>query len=112
MNVITDFGDMDWAEVIDLICTKCNLTTDLIVCKIEKRRWYNADYYNITPKEELYEYLSQLVQCEDCKNGCELREDNGEVYFTIVGSNRYDSETDEFIATDIVNVKFRNYIWR
>lgn len=92
MKVITDFENMDFSEVISLICEKCNLTDDLVVCKVEIRTWHEADYFDITERDGLYEFLNELIQVHDCKNGCELREENSEYYFTIVGSNRYNKK--------------------
>lgn len=105
-EVITDFENMDFSEVIQTIKEKCNLT-DLIICKIEEDNWHTSTCFELV--EDLYEWLNDKIQCCDCKNGVEWRKDNNEYYFAIIGSNRY--KNDKFIATDEVRIYFRNYKW-
>lgn len=103
--------DTSFTDMIQDIKDTFKLKTDIIAIKVENKLSYsNGTWYDCT--SDLYEWLDDRVQCEDCKNGCQLyEEDNGDIYFCITGSNYYDKETDEYRGTDEVHVYFKDFVW-
>lgn len=118
---IIDWSDTegDWSEVIDKIREVCGLeNAEHIAMRVVRDFGYRrkdahvpnpATSYDLT--DDLYEYLNDLVQDEDCKNGCQLyQEPDGTYYFQITGANFYDKENN-YAGTDTVKVWFKKFTW-
>ena len=110
MKVLSKFENMDFSQSVELIKEKCGLNSEWYVVKIDVNTWHNYTYFEMTSENCLNEYLADLIDSSDCKNGCELRTENDEVYLSILGSNKYD-EYDNLIGTDEVRVYLRNFKW-
>ena len=77
----------------------CNIKTKYMVCQIDNHKSYaNNTYYEMT--DEFYDWLDDKIQCEDCKNGCQIYKDKDGYYFCISGS-----------GTDEVHIRFKPYNW-
>lgn len=112
-------SEADWDEIVNEIKSRCNLNNaEYIAVKIIKDfGWRRKEahtpnlmtFYQIM--WNLYDELSELCQGEDCKNGCQLyQDDDGVYYFQITGANFYDKE-DKYAGTDTVKVYFKEFIW-
>lgn len=116
-KLIVDYLDDDnwnekgFDEIILDIKERCGLNTEYTLCKVQNELSYSkAVCLNVTC--DLYEFLNDLIQCHDCKNGCQMYEDEtGIPYFCITGSNYYDRETNKYKGTDEVHVYFKNVDW-
>lgn len=115
-----EWEDKDWYEITDCVAETCGIQdAKVIAMKVEQDFGYNRieaytpeieTYYNIT--EDLYDWLDELVQGEDCKNGCQLYEDEkGVPYFCISGANFYDKD-DNYAGTNEVRVYFKELSWQ
>ena len=107
-ELVKEYENEDFSEIIAEITKLCGLSTQLIQTKTV----YDCSYsqgtsYDIT--NDLCEWLTDKIECEDCKNGCQLYKDESGYYFCITGSNYYDKETDEYRGTDEVHIYFRNH---
>ena len=109
--LVKDYLDLeDEYDLVEDICNTFNLTTDYIVLQITEDFGYRTrthTYYDIVSKDDLYDYLDDLIQGNDCKNGTQLYKD----MFCITGANYYDGETDKYKGTDEVRIKFKNFDW-
>lgn len=71
-----------------------------------------STHYAVVENDDLYEYLDDLCQCEDCKNGVQLNQYEDDTYeFCITGSNFYDGKTDTYAGTDEVRVYLKEFVW-
>lgn len=109
-ELVKDYRDLE--EEYDLvkdISNTFNLTSDYVILQITEDfgyRTYTHTYYDLVSRDDLYNYLDDLIQCHDCKNGTQLYKD----MFCITGADYYkDSET--YIGTDEVRIKFKNFNW-
>lgn len=114
-----EYAETGWDDIVNEIKDRCKLDdADYISMKIVsdfgyKRRDAHVPepytYYQIT--SDLYEDLAEIVDGEDCKNGCQLyQEPDGTYYFQITGSNFYDKENN-YAGTDTVKVWFKEFVW-
>lgn len=113
--LVKDYLDDDsgWDDVILEIKERCKIeNAEYIAMRIVRDFGYKHSpsvEYRVT--EDLYEDLNDLVQGEDCKNGCQLmQEPDGAYYFQITGSNIYDKE-DKYAGTSTVKVYFKEFTW-
>ena len=112
--------DEDWYNIISDVKDRCNIkNAEYIAMRIVRDFGYRrkdthvpnpATVFDLT--DNLYEYLNDLCQGEDCKNGCQLYYDDvlDEHYFQITGANYYDKE-DKYAGTDNVKVYFKEFVW-
>lgn len=123
-ELIIDYLDddkSDWSDIIFKIKELCNIEqAEYIAMKIVRDFGYRrkddahvpnpATGYSLT--DDLYEYLNDLCQCEDCKNGVQIyRDTDDQYYFQITGANFYDKE-GKYAGTDTVKVWFKEFIWK
>lgn len=112
-------SDVGWDDIVNEIKERCNLNNaEYIVMKIVKDLGYKRKdahipnlytIYDVT--NDLYSYLDWLCEGEDCKNGCQLmQEDDDTYFFQITGANFYDKENN-YAGTDTVKVYFKEFIW-
>lgn len=109
---VTDFTEMNWdfAEIVQSIIERFNLKTDYVFIKINKNvGGKQTEWFDMTPKTELYEWLDNTVQVEDCKNGVRLCKSNNEYYISIVGSNYYDGN-NTYMGTNEVKLYFKEIV--
>lgn len=120
--LVKDYLDDDsgWDDVISEIKSRCGIEqADYIAMRIVRDFGYRrkdphvpnpATEYRLT--DDLYEELSYLVECEDCKNGCQIYYDDVQDvhYFQITGANFYD-EKNNYAGTDSVKVYLKEFIW-
>ena len=119
--LVKDYLDNDsgWDDIINELKSRCNLgSTEYIALRIVRDFGYRRKdphvpepciYYQIT--SDLYEDLAEIVDGEDCKNGCQLyQEPDGTYYFQITGANFYDKE-DNYAGTDTVKVYLKEFVW-
>lgn len=107
-------------EIICELKERCKLeNAEYIALKIVSDFGYkrHEDAHTPNPQtrfditDDLYEYLAELIDGEDCKNGTQLyQDDDGTYYFQITGSNFYDKE-DNYAGTDEVRVYLKEFIW-
>lgn len=77
----------------------CGIKTKYVLCQIDYRKSYNKDvYYEMT--DEFYDWLDDKIQCEDCKNGCQIYKDKDGYYFCISGSGH-----------DEVHIRIKEFDW-
>lgn len=110
---VTDFTEMNWdfAEIVQRIIERFNLKTDYVFIKINKNvGGKQKEWFDMTSKTELYEWLDNMVQTEDCKNGVRLCKSNDEYYISIVGSNYYDGN-NTYMGTNEVKLYFKEIVW-
>lgn len=112
--------DEDWSNIISDVKDRCNIkNAEYIAMRIVRDFGHRrkdahvpnpATVFDLT--DNLYEYLNDLCQGEDCKNGCQLYYDDvlNEHYFQITGANYYDKE-DKYAGTDNVKVYFKEFVW-
>lgn len=112
--------DEDWSNIISDVKDRCNIkNAEYIAMRIVRDFGYRrkdahvpnpATVFDLT--DNLYAYLNDLCQGEDCKNGCQLYYDDvlDEHYFQITGANYYDKE-DKYAGTDNVKVYFKEFVW-
>lgn len=121
---IINWADEEYAEtgfddIINELKERCKLEdAEYITLKIVSDFGYRrkstfepnpSTRYDIT--DDLYEYLAELIDGEDTKNGTQLcQEDDGTYYFQITGSNFYDKE-DNYAGTDTVKVYMKEFVW-
>lgn len=121
---IINWADEEYAEtgfddIINELKERCKLEdAEYIALKIVSDFGYRrkstfepnpSTRYDIT--DDLYEYLAELIDGEDTKNGTQLcQEDDGTYYFQITGSNFYDKE-DNYAGTDTVKVYMKEFVW-
>lgn len=111
-ELVKDYLDLeDEYDLIEDISNTFNLTSDYVAVQITEDFGWKSHintYYDVVSKNDLYDYLDDLVQCNDCKNGTQLYKD----MFCITGSNYYSSrDSDEYLGTDEVRIKFKNFNW-
>lgn len=118
---IINWLDSEAGWVINEIKSRCKLEdAEYIAMKIVRDFGYRrkdvyvpnpSTDYTLTSDINLYDELSDLVQGEDCKNGCQLHQElDGTYYFQITGANFYDKE-DRYAGTDTVKVWFKEFKW-
>lgn len=112
--------DKDWSNIISDIKDLCNIkNAEYIAMRVVRDFGYRrkdahvpnpATTFDLT--DNLYKYLDDLCQGEDCKNGCQLYYDDvlDKHYFQITGANYYDKE-DKYAGTDNVKVYFKEFVW-
>ena len=114
-EVLYDYLDSETTtdEVIRHITETFNLSSDIVACKVENHLSYDhSEHYAVIPDVNLYEWLNELIESEDCKNGCRIYKDEKTgPYFCISGANYYDTKTDKYLGTDEVRVFFKNFEW-
>lgn len=112
-------SETDWSEIVDTIKSKCKIeNAEYITVRVVRDFGYRRkDAHVPNPStvcdltDNLYDYLNDLVQDEDCKNGCQLyQESDGTYYFQITGANFYDKENN-YAGTDTVKVWFKEFVW-
>ena len=112
-------SDVDLANVVTTVKRYCKVeNTAHIAMRIVRDFWYNRKEasvpnpsveYRMT--DDLYEYLNDLCESEDCKNGCQLmQEPDGTYYFQITGAIFYDTE-DNYTGINTVKVYFKEFTW-
>lgn len=110
-ELVKDYLDLeDEYNLIEDICNTFSLTSDYVAVQITEDFGWRSQihtYYDVVCRNDLYEYLDDLIQCNDCKNGTQLYKD----MFCITGANYHDGETDEYKGTDEVRIKFKNFNW-
>lgn len=103
-----------WSDIIDTIREQFGLTEHLVAVKIKYYLSYRTSVvYELLDYDNLYEWLDQFTQIQECKNGIQLYqgEDTGEKYLCITGQNYYDRDTDKYKGTDEVHLYFKEYVW-
>lgn len=118
-SMIIDWSDQksSWSEIITKIKELCGLeNAEYIATKVVRDFGFRrkdvyvpnpATVYDLT--DNLYNYLDNLIQDEDCKNGCQLyQESDGTYYFQITGSNFYEHN---YAGTDTIKVWFKEFVW-
>lgn len=112
-------SDIDLANVVTTVKRYCKVeNAEYITMRIVRDFWYNRKDVNVhNPSveyrvtDDLYEYLNDLCQCEDCKNGCQLMQElDGTYYFQITGAIFYDKE-DNYTGINTVKVYFKRFTW-
>lgn len=87
------------SEASEKLKELCGISTEYIVCQVTY-----ATRRSIKPRLEMtdnfYEWLDNEIQCEDCKNGCQIYKDKDGYYFCISGS-----------GTDEVHIRIKEYVW-
>lgn len=119
---VKDYLDTDesWDNIIFEIKERCKIeNAEYIAMRIVRDFGYRrkdphvpnpSTEYRLT--DDLYEDLSELVQSEDCKNGCQIYYDEvqDEYYFQITGQNFYDKD-DNYAGANKVKIYFKEFIW-
>lgn len=115
-KLIIDYADSDNPAVIEALEAPiylkelCNIEKKYVICQVTNHKSYaDNTYYEVT--DDFYEWLNDKVQCEDCKNGCQIYKDDDGYYLCITGSNYYDKETDEYKGTDEVHIRIKPLDW-
>lgn len=121
-KLVKDYLDSNtsWEDIISELKEHCELeNADCIAMRIVRDFGYKRNdvlipnpstEYRLT--KDLYKYLYDLCQCEDCKNGCQLmQEPDGTYYFQITGQCFYDMRTDNIVGCDTVKVYFKAFVW-
>lgn len=107
------FRDMDFSTIIKTTLEYCGIKTDVVELKIlEDLSYRQSERYVICNNaRELYEFLDDLVEGSDCKNGLHICETNilKQKYFCIFGSPYYDKKTDECRGIDNIKVFFNEH---
>lgn len=110
-ELVKDYLDLEEAyDLIEDISNTFNLTSDYVAIQITEDigwRRHTVTCYDVVSKDDLYDYLDVLIQCNDCKNGTQLYKD----MFCITGANYYDRDSDTYKGTDEVRIKFKNFNW-
>ena len=110
-ELVKDYLDLeDEYDFIEDISKTFNLTEDYVAVQITEDFGYRLrthTYYDVVSRDNLYDYLNDLIQCNDCKNGTQLYKD----MFCITGANYYDGDSDTYAGTDEVRIKFKNFNW-
>ena len=112
----------DWSEIITELKKRFKVEdAEYIAIKEEhdygyKRKDPNIPnvsiHYAVVKNEDLYDYLDDLCQGEDCKNGVQLNQHKDGTYeFFISGSNFYDGKTGKYAGTDEVRVYLKEFVW-
>lgn len=109
--LVKDYLDLEEEyDLIEDISKTFNLTGDYVAIQITEDvgyRLHTNTYYDVVSKDDLYDYLDDLIQGYDCKNGTQLYKD----MFCITGANYYDRDSDTYKGTDEVRIKFKNFNW-
>lgn len=109
----------DWDDIINEIKNKCKVeAAEYITMKIVQDVGYRRkDVHVPNPStryvltSDMYDELSDIVEGEDCKNGCQLmQEPDGTYYFQITGANFYDKE-GRYAGTNTVKIWFKELKW-
>ena len=131
-KLLVDFMDdawdnKDWCDVIDYVAKTCKIhettcNNTVIFMKVEEDFGFNRlkdahkpklnTYYDVT--QDLYDYLNEATEGYDCKNGCQLyQNEDGTIYFCISGANFYDKEGN-YAGTNEVRIYFKeiNLEWQ
>ena len=121
---IIDWLDSDagWDDIIFEIKERCRLEdAEYIAMKIVRDFGYRRQnpyvpnpsvYYEVIDNTTLYDFLDDFIQCEDCKNGCQLmQEDDGTHFFQITGQCFSDARTDKIVGCDTVKIYFKEFVW-
>ena len=110
-ELVKDYLDLEGPyDFIEDISKVFNLTYDYVAILITEDLGWKRNlntYYTVVSKDDLYDYLDDLIQGSDCKNGTQLYKD----MFCITGANYYDRDSDTYKGTDEVRVKFKNFNW-
>lgn len=110
-ELVKDYLDLeDEYDLIEDISNTFNLTSNYVVIQITEDfgwRSHINTYYDVVSKDDLYDYLDDLIQCNDCKNGTQLYKD----MFCITGANYYEADSETYKGTDEVRIKFKNFNW-
>ena len=117
-----DNADTGWDEIVCELKERFNVDdAKYIAIKEEHDYGYRrkdphvpnvSTHYAIVESDELYEYLDELCQGEDCKNGVQLNQyEDGTYEFCISGSNFYDGKTNTYAGTDEVRVYLKEFKW-
>lgn len=110
-ELVKDYLDLEKEyDLIKDIKETFGLHTDYVVLQITEDFGYRKTtntYYDIVSMDNLYDYLDDLIQCNDCKNGTQLYKD----MFCITGANYYERDSETYKGTDEVRIVFKNFEW-
>ncbi|MBP5594514.1 MAG: hypothetical protein J6Y02_03965 [Pseudobutyrivibrio sp.] len=110
-ELVKDYLDLEGPyDLIEDISKVFNLTGDYVAIQITEDlgwRQHTITCYDVVSKDNLYDYLDELIQCNDCKNGTQLYKD----MFCITGANYYEKDSETYKGTDEVRIKFKNFNW-
>lgn len=120
-KLIHDFDGTEDYSCSDEIKVLCHLeNAEWVACKIVRDLGYKRkDPYKPNPHtsyqitDDLYEFLDELIQSEDCKNGVQIYQDTDtkEYYLQITGRLFYDRDNNVIINVDKVKVYFKEFVW-
>lgn len=120
--LVKDYLDTNefWDDTVNEIKSRCGIeSAEYIALRIVRDFGYRRKdahvpnpYTEYRLTDDLYEELDELVQCEDCKNSCQIYYDDvqDEHYFQITGANFYDKE-DNYAGTNNVKVYLKEFVW-
>ena len=121
VKLIHDFDGTEDYFCTDKIEVLCHLeNAEWIACKIVRDFGYTRKEVHIpNPKtsysitDDLYDFLDELIQSEDCKNGVQIYQDTSteEYYLQITGQLFFD-KADKLAGEDTVKVYFKEFIWQ
>lgn len=101
-ELIIDYLDNpDAPEASAKLKELCNIRTKYVACSITYHKHAKPAkeaQYEMT--DDFYEWLDDKVQCEDCKNGCQIYKDKDGYYFCISGG-----------GLDEVHIRIKEYVW-
>lgn len=108
-----EYAEMPLCELLKTVLKECGIKTYLIEMKIVKDFSHRKDvtYKIVKSFTEFYETIDDLLESNDCKNGCAICEIDftKQRFFTIRGSLYYDKETGKCLGEDNVKVFFKDY---
>ena len=111
IEVVYIFEDADFSEVIQQIVETFDLKTEYVSAKVHKNiGGRHSEWIETISLCSLYEWLDNMIQTEDCKNGTRICKQGDEYYFSIVGSNYYTSD-DTYLGTNEVKIYFKEFVW-
>lgn len=115
-KLISDFSKgVDMSEILSLL--NVSFVHDFSVKIVRDQGFNRTDAHVPCIKEsydyadDLIEYLTELIDSEDCKNGCQIyEEEDGTRYLQITGANFYDKD-DNYAGTNNIKVYVKEFVW-
>ena len=102
-ELILDYLDNPEApEASDYLKKLCDIRTQYVMCLITYHKHSGPakdTRYEMT--DDFYSWLDDKIQCEDCKNGCQIYKDKDGYYFCISGS-----------GLDEVHIRIKEFVWK